>query len=420
MDNVWQVKPTDKTKPELITDNAQGGQSKAKYYPQSQYFDFECEIKTGLIAHAYCGVFIPVYDWTNSVYVHTDEYQYLELDIEHNSTSMDNIAIFLINQHDATNEQGEKETRNLQFVHYHYPQPGRQSVRIPLSKFDMPAWSAFYHHKAGVDVSKALEKINFIQVLTGDAGDDRKVKIKLHSIKFTGKWIATNKLYLSIIIVWGVIVFLHLIGITFNSLEKLRLQNKKNASLNKLNRQLLAQASHFENLALYDELTGLLNRKGLSSVYERAIRAYLDGSQAYAMILIDIDHFKKINDNYGHDVGDEALKNVARTIQQQLRAEDTIARWGGEEMIVITPVFNLQAACALAERIREQIEKTRIINNHVITASFGVAMLDSDDIDVWFKQADFALYQAKHNGRNRVETGETKPIHNQQVVGLRL
>ena len=316
---------------------------------------------------------------------------------------MDNIAVFLINQHDIVNEQGEKETRNLQFVHYVYPQQGRQTVRIPLSKFDMPAWSAFYHHKAGVDVSNALAKINFVQLLTGDAETDRTVTIKLHSIKFTGKWIAQNKLYLTVIIIWGIIVFLHLLSITFNALEKLQMQNKKNASLNKLNRQLLAQASHFENLALYDELTGLLNRKGLSSVYERAIRAFIDGSQAYAMILIDIDHFKQINDTYGHDVGDDALKNITRCIQHQLRAEDTIARWGGEEMVVITPVFNLQAACTLAERIRDQIEKTRIISNHVVTASFGVAMLECDDIDVWFKQADFALYQAKHRGRNRVE-----------------
>ncbi len=158
------------------------------------------------------------------------------------------------------------------------------------------------------------------------------------------------------------------------------------------------------HLAATDELTELYNRRYFNDRLSAAISAARRHSYHLSMIMIDLDHFKKVNDTYGHSAGDLVLKTFADLLRDMMRAEDVAARWGGEEFIIILPHTPGDAAAALAERIRaafeQQSDRATAI---VLSASFGVVQLhESDDADTLISRADAALYRAKREGRNRV------------------
>lgn len=160
----------------------------------------------------------------------------------------------------------------------------------------------------------------------------------------------------------------------------------------------------YQREALTDPLTGLPNRRAFDQAVENVerLRSGKNASSSLALLLIDIDHFKRVNDKWGHFFGDKVLRSVADTISRQVRLEDTVARYGGEEIAVILPARSRFDACKVAERIRLAIESANRQSN--ITVSIGVAA-DEDRVafDEIFKAADRALYQAKENGRNRIE-----------------
>ena len=125
----------------------------------------------------------------------------------------------------------------------------------------------------------------------------------------------------------------------------------------------------------------------------------------FIIIIADIDHFKSINDKYGHQVGDEALKDVANTLKNTLRSNDVIARWGGEEFVIMLKNATIKEAQKIAEKLRVNIEQTKVQNTINITSSFGLTKYYAkEDTNHTFKRADDALYEAKQSGRNKVIT----------------
>lgn len=161
--------------------------------------------------------------------------------------------------------------------------------------------------------------------------------------------------------------------------------------------------------ALTDPLTGLANRNGLTKAIEQINAEAIKTHQSFCLIMLDIDHFKKINDTYGHILGDKVIKIVADTVRHQLKGKDTAARYGGEEFCVLLPETTLDDGLKLAEHIREVIEKTEIKKlsgtNEVcrVTISAGVASFKSNEqINQLFERADDALYRSKKGGRNQV------------------
>jgi len=160
----------------------------------------------------------------------------------------------------------------------------------------------------------------------------------------------------------------------------------------------------FERLATIDELTQVFNR----TKFQEVIKIELERSKRYnhplSMLMFDIDHFKAINDTYGHSVGDYVLQTLAQIAKENLREIDYLVRWGGEEFIIIAPETDLGRAKALAERIRTAIENYRFDQAGKITISFGVTEFkESDTEDTFIRRADDAMYKAKEKGRNRVE-----------------
>jgi diguanylate cyclase (GGDEF)-like protein len=156
--------------------------------------------------------------------------------------------------------------------------------------------------------------------------------------------------------------------------------------------------------ALTDGLTGCFNRRFFEIQLERDLHLATRMRQPVSLILIDIDHFKRVNDTHGHDAGDAALRILASELREEVRGVDTAARYGGEEFAIILPQAGPEGALNVAERLRMRIERTEVPGVGTITASLGIATfpLHASSRDLLVTAADRALYQAKRTGRNRV------------------
>ena len=159
----------------------------------------------------------------------------------------------------------------------------------------------------------------------------------------------------------------------------------------------------FRFLAEVDSLTGVFNRRKIEEVLSKEIERSRRYGNEVSLMLIDIDDFKQINDNFGHQVGDEVLRQIARIIRQNLRRTDYVGRYGGEEFLVILPETPIQKALTAGERIRKAIERENFRTGKT-TVSIGITLLkDKDDFGTLFNRLDRAMYLAKERGKNRVE-----------------
>lgn len=160
--------------------------------------------------------------------------------------------------------------------------------------------------------------------------------------------------------------------------------------------------------ALIDPLTGVKNRAGMDSAIQREVNLSKRYGSPLSILLLDIDHFKSINDRYGHACGDSVIQAVAKSITETVRGSDMVFRFGGEEFLMLLSCTDCKGTCLLAERIRKNIENLIFSNEQElrITASLGVSSMQmNDNPETLFKRADKALYQAKQYGRNQVITG---------------
>jgi diguanylate cyclase len=188
--------------------------------------------------------------------------------------------------------------------------------------------------------------------------------------------------------------------------ETLRTEvNRSREAMQKLQEQL----GTLQGEALTDPLTGLLNRRGFDAAVTRLFGAGSGAHRNAAIVLADIDHFKRVNDTYGHLFGDQVLRACAQVLTQVTKGRDVVARFGGEEFLILLPDTPSQGALALAEQIRAAFGKVRIrrhgqeVNGEQVTISLGVAVPGpAETLEQAIERADQALYQAKSDGRNCV------------------
>ena len=194
---------------------------------------------------------------------------------------------------------------------------------------------------------------------------------------------------------WGTLVLLVLVNIAMSGLAAGRLVMRIRA------------------LADMDHLTGCLNRRSLDVRLKIELARNRRTGVALACVFFDLDHFKQINDTYGHEVGDAALRHAARVVGALLRDVDVLGRYGGEEFIVLMPDTHLHGAREAANRMRQVLQRTPLTTGAkevVLTASFGAAIVRSHESqDSFLARADAAMYEAKRLGRNRVEVDGTTP-----------
>jgi diguanylate cyclase len=183
-------------------------------------------------------------------------------------------------------------------------------------------------------------------------------------------------------------------------LTRLRERNRRQR------KELALAVSRIQELATRDELTGLVNRRHMSSLLERERQRCVRSGRGFSVAMIDIDHFKAINDHYGHTVGDEVLRTFAHHAPQALRGTDTVSRWGGEEFVLLLPEAALSAARIGIERLRGRVAATPMAHLSAvpirITVSAGLTEhIAGESVTQTLERADRALYEAKAQGRNR-------------------
>ena len=178
----------------------------------------------------------------------------------------------------------------------------------------------------------------------------------------------------------------------------------------KTTQSLSSTLEQSEAKALVDSLTNVLNRNAYNMKISQVIREFAKLGEPFCLLVVDIDHFKKFNDQYGHKAGDRVLRAVSEAVQEGLRASDLVFRYGGEEFVVILDGIKLDNAVKLAEKIRKGVEKEYFVDKDQkmkVTVSIGIACVQEGDTELTlFERADKALYNAKRKGRNQVGVAE--------------
>lgn len=264
-----------------------------------------------------------------------------------------------------------------------------KEVMVSLDDIAVAEWWVMQYglplHLARTDLSNVITvAIELVDDL--EAGEH---VLQVEKITLVGSWIEGEPLYIGIILFWISAVMIFVL---------MRIAKIKN-----VNRELLGEKIRYQELSTIDPLTNSFNRAGI----EEKVRETLakSGGKDISLILIDIDHFKKVNDKRGHDAGDRVLKKFAELIFQNIRTRDVFGRWGGEEFILLCPGCSLENALALSEKIRQKISETTFEEHNPlrVTASFGVSMFGpGENFREVFRRADIALYDAKGKGRNCV------------------
>jgi len=190
----------------------------------------------------------------------------------------------------------------------------------------------------------------------------------------------------------------------------IKLEREKKVAL-KSNQEL-------QNISSRDALTGLYNRRFFDDVFSQELKSAQRYHKALSLLLVDLDHFKNINDEYGHPVGDEVLKHLAEILINNVREVDSVARWGGEEFIILLPQTSIHGAASVAETILKKVSSRQFDHDINLTTSIGVTEMSIDDnTDCLLKRVDDALYRAKHDGRNRIVVEAAKEGILSPVIG---
>jgi diguanylate cyclase (GGDEF)-like protein len=276
-------------------------------------------------------------------------------------------------------------------------------LNISLEEFRPADWWLLHfkipREDAGRDLSNAITFAIDIERLP-PAGF---YQMQLNQIRFSGDYVSRENWYLLVISPWLIGILIYAI----NQMRLLRLQvqvdRQEIYQLAQQNSSLKKLSDEFRRLSTIDPLTQCFNRFGVHQIVSHLLEQPAGKQPLFSLIIVDIDYFKRINDNRGHDWGDKVLQTIGSIIHDRIREQDFAGRWGGEEFIIVLPNTNQEFALAIAEKLRilifdQVFDPDRPLN---VTASFGVGQHEiSEDFATTFKRVDTALYSAKQMGRN--------------------
>jgi diguanylate cyclase (GGDEF)-like protein len=398
MEHVLELVPSPAAGIYLASDVNEGGLSESHITVVDGLVTLDCRTHLSDV-FAYCGFKVPLTTKGLNVGLDFSRYSTVELTLSFESSIRDTVFLYLLNDETL---KDEKVTRvNILPL---TPIDGNAIYTKNMNDFSVPSWWLMFFAKDQSDSQVNVNNVVALHLTTGDNREAKVAQLALGTIRFTGKWISASSLYFYLLLGGLVILIGRGVASLLTYRSELKQSREHAVQLNHLNMFLSVERDKFEGLSKTDSLTACLNREGARAILERLItdQRHVRRVAHAALIILDIDKFKVINDSHGHDVGDRVLVKLTQFVRENIRQQDTFARWGGEEFVLICPQTSQKQAAVIAEKLRAGISALDFDLPKPITCSFGVAQLQGSDIEVWFKNADKALYQAKEQGRNRV------------------
>ena len=386
------------------TDSADGGNSAVKLIRTDSSVVVDYELREGY-AYPFAGIKILLGDGRTKG---MDLSHYDSIFVWIKPRGEGTVRLYIRSYDPAIYRDGDESSLKFNEVEFFPLEETYPAVFVP-QEFRVASWWVAQNeinvHKARVDLSN----VPLIEIQTGTNAPLGYGTMEIRGLCFKGKKIAKLDLVTIIVAIWFV-TFLIILIIRFFDYSRERAANKKKREeLEKNLKALEIEKSEYEKSSKEDPLTGCLNRAGFSSVLMREHENLVKNGSPVSFVILDIDHFKDVNDTWGHNVGDEVLVNLTKLIQGKIRNTDALVRWGGEEFVILCGDTPIQNAQFLAEKLRHAIETTQLIKQQVVTCSFGIAeMVAGEDPKRLFDRADKALYASKQAGRNRVTSATFK------------
>ena len=400
---ILQLVPSPNVKAYIYGDNNPSGQSMASWV-DFEHLIWQCDIEGDGKSHG-CGANVTLGENLNGKGVDISSYDHVNLELDYKGGDKRlrfyarNYIEGLSNENDSQTAQFSNALIPTQFIN--------GTFRIDFSEFFVAEWWTHAYQ-----APRSAMRSDFTHTISFGIDLNYPTSPGLHTfhlkkLEFVGLWVSKERWYLGILIFWMVVIF---VSGGYNLWQLKKQYNAERARLDSLisqNSILESETNHYKQLSMLDQLTGLLNRHGLTHYIDKNFST--EQNQQVALIIIDIDYFKKINDKYGHSGGDIILQKISHVLRDNIRATDYAARWGGEEFLIVMPATRLTDAQTIAEQLRVQVEAAHFddLPELQVTISLGVGAINGvEPFHMLFRRVDIALYQAKAQGRNRVITAE--------------
>lgn len=339
------------------------------------------------------------------------EYSEIFLNMDYIGPAPERVRIYLRNYNEVYTDlvagDDSMKVNELEYSPNLYPGGGF----FNMSDFNVASWWSRLRELPPELQGLELTNVSLIEIASSGIAEYGEMQVHVKDISFRRLYITKENLLLSIVIMWLAAAFLYLIvqlRVHRISLANTRQQQTR---LLEITHALKLEKNEINRMIKRDGLTGLRNRIGLSQHLASCENELRECNTPFSIIFIDIDLFKNINDQYGHNVGDDILIEFAQEIYKNIRIDDKLARWGGEEFILLCKKTSLEQALIIAEKICLHLSDNVFSHNLRITASFGVAQMHpQENTKNFINRADQALYQAKKNGRNQAQASTVDRI----------
>ena len=337
--------------------------------------------------------------------VDLSQYDEMFIDADFKGSKPERLRVYIRNYNPAyTDFSIDKNSMKVNVLRFS-PNAVPHGQYFKLSEFNVASWWSNQRQLPTNLQGEEFTNVPLIEIVSAGNAEDGELEVLLRKITFRAHYICQEDLLLAIIIMWVSSALIYLLTKTLLSHSKLKQAKKSQQSLQETMNALKVEKNEIDKIAKRDALTNLRNRAGLDKHFSECSLALIEKQVPFSIIFIDIDFFKQINDIHGHNMGDDILVSFSQLLHKNIRIEDKLARWGGEEFMLICKNSRLANATASAENLCRFIEKSTFANNLKITASFGVAeMRPTESITQFIERADKALYKAKSNGRNQVQS----------------
>lgn len=352
------------------------------------------------VSHAYKNPFCEVsFDYTPqsgmAPYLDLSKYDEVALDVTYRGVSQPQSRFIIRNYDPQYSVEGDLQSDKFNIFEFDIEKTNHQSP-LSLNYLYVPKWwFDYYKHPitlTAVDISQSVS----IEIGTEEFVSEGISTFEIHSIEFRGKWLPLSDYQRIIIIVWIVTLFGYLLIYLWTTNKKLHAEQEKIKLLHKNLSVLQKEVSR-------DPLTGLRNRRGLDDIFQ-AVSMLAKHKHHVSIAVIDIDHFKKINDTYGHSVGDDVLRQFSQTLINITHDKDILIRWGGEEFVVINVGKSLTESESFFNSMLTNLKTVAWSRGINLTASVGITALNDEFIESAIERADMQLYKAKATGRDKVVT----------------